>query len=328
VQKKNKHKLTVVSHREQKYFSVISMNFKNSSAYAQRRINIILRNIKHFCRAFIDDIIIFSNILKKHVQHLFTMFQRLLDHDIKLNSCKAFLSFSSVALLEQHVDEFDLYAVKDKIAVILNWDFLSILKTLKIYLEFIEWLRDYVAWYAQKAKSLQQRKTLLLKNSSSQKDFVRKTYFSRTTFQLIDRELKSFELVQAAFKNSRFLTHFNLIRQFLINVDVFKKNFEAFAYHIKKERDDIAKFTTIEFIVFLSKILTSVEKRYWSTELEIAAVVWMIKKLHHMIRASKHSIIIWTNHSTTTVIVKQIKLSTINTNKLNLRLIRIAMYLS
>jgi hypothetical protein len=57
------------------------------------------------------------------------MFQRLLDHDIKLNSCKAFLSFSSVALLKQHVNEFDLYAVKDKIAVILNWDFLSILKT-------------------------------------------------------------------------------------------------------------------------------------------------------------------------------------------------------
>jgi hypothetical protein len=34
VQKKNRHKLTVVSHREQKYFSVTSMNFKNSSAYA------------------------------------------------------------------------------------------------------------------------------------------------------------------------------------------------------------------------------------------------------------------------------------------------------
>ncbi len=134
--------------------------------------------------------------------------------------------------------------------------------------------------------------------------------------------------MQAAFKNSRFLIHFNLIRQFLINVNVFKKNFEAFAYHIKKERDDIAKFTAIKFIVFLSKILTSVEKRYWSTELEIAAVVWVIKKLHHIIRASKHSIIIWTNHSTTTVIVKQIKLSIINTNKLNLRLIKIAMYLS
>ncbi len=116
----DRHKLTIMSHREQEYFSVASMSFKNSFVYAQRRINIILRNIKSFCRAFIDDIIIFSSILNEHLKHLSRVFQRLLDHDIKLNSCKTFLSFSSIALLEQHVDEFKLHAVKDKIAVILN----------------------------------------------------------------------------------------------------------------------------------------------------------------------------------------------------------------
>ncbi len=73
------------------------------------------------------------------------MFQRLLKHDIKLNLCKAFLSFSSVVLLEQHVDDFELHAVKNKIVIILNWKFSVTLKALKIYLEFIEWLRDYVA---------------------------------------------------------------------------------------------------------------------------------------------------------------------------------------
>jgi hypothetical protein len=56
----------------------------------------------------------------------------------RLNSCKAFFSFSSVALLEQHVDDFELHAVKDKIAVILTWKFSSTLKTLEIYFEFIE----------------------------------------------------------------------------------------------------------------------------------------------------------------------------------------------
>ncbi len=116
----DRHKLTIVSHREQKYFFVALMSFKNSFAYAQRRIDIILRNIKRFCRVFIDDIIIFSNTLKEHIEHLSTMFQRLLDYDIKLNSCKAFLNFSSVALLDQHVNDFELHVVKNKIAVILN----------------------------------------------------------------------------------------------------------------------------------------------------------------------------------------------------------------
>jgi hypothetical protein len=120
VQRKNRHKLIVVSHREQKYFSMTLMSFKNSSAYTQRRIDIILRDLKDCCKAFIDDITIFSSTLEEHVKSLSMIFQRLLDYDIKLNSCKTFLSFSFVTLLDQHVDEFELHAVKNKIAVILN----------------------------------------------------------------------------------------------------------------------------------------------------------------------------------------------------------------
>jgi hypothetical protein len=116
------------------------------------------------------------------------------------------------------------------------------------------------------------------------------------------------------------------MRQFLIDVDAFKNGFEAFVYHLK--RDDMIKSTAIELIVFLSKILIFVEKRYWSIELEIVAVIWIVKKLHHMIRASKHSTIIWTDHSVIVSIVKQTKMSISNTNKLNLRLVRIDMYLS
>ncbi len=325
----DRHKLTIMSHREQKYFSIAFMSFKNSSAYAQRRINIILQDLKHCCRAFIDDITIFSSTFEKHIKHLSVIFQRLLDYDIRLNSCKAFLNFSSIALLEQHVDEFDLHAIKNKIVVIFNWKFLSTLKALKIYFEFIEWLRNYVAWYAQKIESLQQRKILLLKNSSSQREHARKAYVDRI---IIDnrttRKEKSFEMIQKTFKNSRFLTHFKIIRQFLIDVNAFKKEFEVFVYHIKKNWKDMTKSTTIESIVFLSKILTSAKKRYWSTELEVVVVVWIVKKLHHMIRASKHSTIIWTNHSITTSIVKQSKMFIFNTNKLNLRFVRVDMYLS
>jgi hypothetical protein len=100
VQKTDRHKLTVVSHREQKYFFVASMRFKNSSTYTQRRINIILRDLKHCCRAFIDDITIFSDTFNEHIKHLHLIFQRLLEYDIKLNSLKAFLDFSLIVLFD------------------------------------------------------------------------------------------------------------------------------------------------------------------------------------------------------------------------------------
>ncbi len=325
----DKHKLIVVSHREQKYFFVTFMNFKNSSTYAQRRINMILRDLKHCCKVFIDDIIIFSATLEKHVKHLSLIFQRLFDYDIKLNSCKTFLNFSSIALLEQHVDEFDLHAIKNKVVAILNWKFLTTLKALKIYLRFIEWLRNYVAWYAQKVESLQQRKILLLKNASFQKKHARKAYVDRIILKnSTARKQKSFEMIQKTFKNSRFLIHFDFVRQFLINVNAFKKDFEAFIYHVKKNREEITKFTIIKSIVFLSKIFISAKKRYWSTKLKIVAIVWIVKKLHHMIRATKHFIIIWTNHSIIVAIIKQTKMIISNTNKLNFHFVKANMYLS
>jgi hypothetical protein len=70
----DRHKLTIMSHREQKYFSIAFMSFKNSSVYAQRRIDIILRDLKHCCRAFIDDITIFSSTFEKHIKHLSVIF--------------------------------------------------------------------------------------------------------------------------------------------------------------------------------------------------------------------------------------------------------------
>jgi hypothetical protein len=166
----------------------------------------------------------------------------------------------------------------------------------------------------------------MLLKESSQKRSTRKTFSCKIMFQSTNRKLKSSELVQFVFKNSRFLTHFDLVRQFLIDVNAFKKKFEAFVYHLKRE--DVTKSTAIESIVFLSKILIAVEKRYWFIELEIVVVVWVVKKLHHMIRAFKHFTIIWMNHAVTAVIAKQTKMIISNTDKLNLRLVRIEMYLS
>ena len=47
-----------------------------------------------------------------------------------------------------------------------------------------------------------------------------------------------------------------------------------------------------------------------------------------MMKSSNHTTIIYTNHENITRIVKQIKLNSTNTNKINLRLIRALMYLS
>ena len=97
-------------------------------------------------------------------------------------------------------------------------------------------------------------------------------------------------------------------------------------YHLRN--GDRARPTAIEPILFLSKCLSQAESRYWPTELEIAGIVWTIRKVHHMVRASFTTTVIWTDHSAIASIVKQTKLSSSSVDKLNLRLIRASTYLS
>ena len=80
-------------------------------------------------------------------------------------------------------------------------------------------------------------------------------------------------------------------------------------------------------ILFLSRQLTPAESRYWPTELEMAGIVWVVKKIRHLIEASTQPTIIYTDHSAAIGIVRQSSMNTTSTEKLNLRLIRASEYL-
>ena len=126
-----------------------------------------------------------------------------------------------------------------------------------------------------------------------------------------------------------FLIHHDLARQFYVNVNVLhERDFEVIVYHVKKKKITYNK-KDIEFILFLSKILTSVEFRYWSIELKTVDLIWLMKKIKHIIETIKliSQIIIYTNHSTIINIMKQFKFAFNNIDKLNLRLIKIFTYL-
>ena len=80
------------------------MGFKGSPLYVQRQTDNILRPVRDFARAFIDDIIIFSHSLEEHVDHLRQVFQILKDKRIDLSPTKLFIGYPSIKLLGQRVD--------------------------------------------------------------------------------------------------------------------------------------------------------------------------------------------------------------------------------
>ena len=122
----NKHKLIVIIHREQKTFNVIVMKYRNFSFYVQRQINRILRSYR-FAKTYMNDIVIFFKTLQKHLNHLRQIFDVLSVNNISMNSNKAYIEYSSVNLLKQHVNFFELVTKNQKLKIIAKFTFLVIL---------------------------------------------------------------------------------------------------------------------------------------------------------------------------------------------------------
>ena len=143
------------------------------------------------------------------------------------------------------------------------------------------------------------------------------------------RELNSFHHIQSLLLKASILVHFNSEWQLYINIDASKEcDIEGYLYHVSNEPlDKPPGPKTIQPILFLSCDLINVETWYWPTELKISELIWMIKKVQHLVKVLKLPVIIYTDHSSIINIAKQSSLNTTSIKKFNLQLIQSSEYL-
>ena len=328
-----RHLFTVGTHRGQERYNVVVMGFNGSVAYVQRQVDNLTRDLRAFVRAYIDDLVVFSMTLEEHLDHLRQLLELLRSVRLAISPEKSFLGFPTIRLLGQRVDAFGLATCEEKMKAITNLKYPHSLRELERYLGMTGWLRDYVPYYAQLSEALQILKTRLLKDTPSHEGGARKRYAATTKLpHPTGVERVSFDELQKVFARGAFLVHFQQEKTLVYDLDASKSwGFGVMIYHLKEPpATGITKFTkgSIEPIMFLSKALTTAESKYWPTEMEVACLVWAIKKTRHMVEAAQQPTIIVTDHSSTVSIAQQTKLSTGSTDRANLRLVRAGMYLS
>ena len=327
------HKLTVITHREQKSFNVTVMNYKNSSTYVQRQINRFLRSYRLFVKTYVNDIVIHSSILQEHFAHLKLIFDMLNINNIFIKSKKTFIDYLTVHLLNQKIDFLELIIVEKKLKTISRLFFSITFQLFETYLEFTSWLRNYVSWYAEITKSLQILKTELLHDESIV-DNVKKIYSRNIKIKNSTVEkLTFFQILQSLLVKLFYLIHLNLTRKLFVNLDSNKK-FELvdMIYHVKNivnwDDKNYSSRKFIESILFFSRLLIDVETKYWSIELKLAEIIWMLKKIKHLVDSIEQTFtVIFTNHEATLNLTKQINLIIVFIDKLNLRLIKASDYI-
>ena len=231
----NRHKLIVVIHRDQKNFNVTIMNYKNSSTYVQRQINRFLRSFRDFARAYVDDIVMFSHIKKKHERHLRQIFDVLKKNNIFIKFAKIFFDYFSMSFLNQKINSFELITSKENLKTIAKFRFSRIFRQFEIYLKLTNWLRDYINHYVDLFKSFQNRKTKLLRHEFTIDNAKRNYSTKMRLFHSIDQKMIFFEILQFILSKSFYFVHVDSKKQFFIDLNVNKKfEINVMFYYVKK----------------------------------------------------------------------------------------------
>ena len=146
-----------------------------------------------------------------------------------------------------------------------------------------------------------------------------------------NEKYQAFHKLQNAFVNSIFLIHFDSNRCFYVDLDASKRwDFVVIIYYIIENSNNKTSYSrfVVQLILFFSKLLNDVEQNYWFTKLKIIDIVWMIKRIRHMINfIKKLFIVIYIDYFVVVSISRQIIIITFNIDKLNLRLVRVSQYL-
>ncbi|KZZ93079.1 Ribonuclease H-like protein [Ascosphaera apis ARSEF 7405] len=331
VHPKDTDKFTLVSPRGQETMLVAPMGFKNSVAHVQRQIDHELRPHADYARAYVDDTVVFSNTFEDHCRHIndvLATFQRL---RASLNPAKSYVGFPSISLLGKKVDGFGLSTPEDKVAALLALTFPKNVKELETYIGMTQWLRHFIPYYASIIQPLQQRKTRLLRHAPrgpARKQYVTKTPISDVTTE----EREAFDRLQDCFRAPTFLAHPQPDKPLFLETDASKqRGFGGFIYHADLppnwELDKPPPRTAVHPVLFLSKVLTNAETKLWPTELEVAAVVWLLKQAYRLIQGHKGPLILYTDHSAIVQLYHQSTMHSSTTDKTNPKLARAAEYM-
>ncbi|OQE87642.1 hypothetical protein PENNAL_c0019G11277 [Penicillium nalgiovense] len=95
----------------------------------------------------------------------------------------------------------------------------------------------------------------------------------------------------AVFQDPQWLAHWGRTRRLYFDIGASQEGGHgAMVFHVKRDYNHTnlkitPPSTAVEPIMFPSRLLTPVKKHYWTTELEVSCIVWVVRKIRHMIEA-------------------------------------------
>lgn len=254
-------------------FTRMPFGLKTAPATFQRLMDFFRNGLKVNTLAYLDDIIVMSSTFEEHLEDLRLVFGRLQKFKLHANRAKCHFACPKVKYLGHYITSSGLEVDPAKVKAIEQIPPPKGVKQVQSFLQTCSWYRRYIPHFAEISRPLSN----LTKKSSS--------------WKWGQEEQAAFELLKKSLISPPVLKQVDETKPFVLRTDA--SNYALGAVLIQGQGPEEHP------IEYASRLLTSAERNYSTTEREALAVVWALEKFRGYIEgtpitvASDHQPLKW-----------------------------------
>ncbi len=135
-------------------YKMLSFELTNELISFQQYMNNVLWDfLNNFCQVYLDDILIYSKMRKKHRDYIKLVLNQLREAELQMNIQKCEFNVEETVFLEVIVSELDLRMNFSKVTVIVSWIISINLKKIQSFVRFVNFYHCFIKNFLKLVKS-------------------------------------------------------------------------------------------------------------------------------------------------------------------------------
>ncbi len=205
-------------------YTVVPFSLVNAPAAFQGHINSMLREyLDQFCIAYLDDIVVYSNSLEEHTEHVRCVFAKLQEAGLYLKLSKCEFNMQRISFVSFIITQGGVEMEPDRVRTIAEWPEPKSHCDIQVFLSFANFYHHFISAFSKIAKPM----TDMLKGGKN----------GRFTGPFVPTPAmkQSFQQLREAFTRAPVLVHFDPAKPIRLETDA---SGYAIAGIISQQADD------------------------------------------------------------------------------------------
>ncbi len=281
----NENYITFITALEAYKYKMLSFELTNESISFQQYMNDVLWNfLNDFCQVYLDDILIYSKMRKKHRDHVKLVLSWLREAELQMNIRKCEFNVEETVFLEVIVSELNFRMNFSKVTVIVSWITSINLKETQSFVRFVNFYRRFIKNFSKLVKLFTQ---LTRKNTS----FV----WNEICVQVFDNLKKQVSSISV-------LCHFNLKRQVILKIHALNSVKDEILSQYNDEK-------VLHSMIFYSKSMIFAEINYHIYDKKLLIIIQCFEHWWFELKCIELLIQIFIDHQALKIFMKNKQLS-------------------